>query len=345
MLRWISALALALSVTAAQAADFKSVSRSSIGCTLKISGTIEHGDAERLEAFLNDFDRFRGRICFDSPGGSYPEGIRIAKKIYETSYTVPTGVGAGDRCESACFLAFMAGAHSRREDVSAVSDRVIHPTALVGFHAPALEIPKGDYSEAEVSEAYRVALASTADLVALRAEFDTYVFRDLLLDEMLRVPPGEMRYVETVADATLFGIVVYPVALPAEFSQDHSAQACRALGRMSEDFDMSEPYGPRELVTSEEAVRFRGAFNYGESPSSCEIVYLLNGEPSGMSGDIVPDWSLGQARVEDEHFRGDAFEIAAYVHYPFETAIRELPRGSHPAITDSSRIRALSRAQ
>ncbi|MEZ5769833.1 MAG: hypothetical protein R3D80_20925 [Paracoccaceae bacterium] len=295
MLRLILVGAALLLGTPAQAATFKQVSGSPIGCTLKISGVIESGDAERLKRLLGNRIGSQGRICFDSPGGSFAEGIRLAESILETAYAVPTGVDAGDRCESACFLAFMAGAHPRHEEVSAVSDRVMHPLARVGFQAPALVIPTGDYNEAEVSQAYRIALASVADLVTLREKHETYVFRDLLLDEMLRVPADQMRYVETVGDATLIGITVYPVALPTRFSTEHAAQSCRSLGRMSEDFDMSDENHPPppEMSATDEAVTFSAFFNWGRSPSRCSIVYPVDGQPSGMSGDFVPVWSVG----------------------------------------------------
>lgn len=345
MLKLIVAAVLALFGTAAKAATFEWVSGSSIGCTLKISGVIEYGDAERLKSLLNEKRWSEGRICFDSPGGSFPEGIRIAETIYETSNAVPTGVDAGDRCESACFLAFMAGAHPRREDVSTVPDRVMHPMSRVGFHAPALKVSEGNYSDSSVAEAYQTALISVADLIALRAAYETYNFRDLLLDEMLRVPPGRMRFVETVADATLFGIVVYPVALPTSFSQAHAAQACRALGRISEEFDMSDANNPPppDVSATDRSATFDAFFNWGESPSRCSIVYPLDGHPSGMSGDYVPIWSVGQARVQDERIGGDAFEVAAYMHFPFETAIHNLPLDSDSSSTNATRIMGMLR--
>ena len=196
-------------LSAVSAATFEIVSGSAIGCSLKISGLIEQGDADRLKKFVGDEWQPEGRVCFDSPGGSFIEGIRLAEEMRGG-----TGVDEGDRCESACFLAFMAGSFNRMEDRTPVTDRVMHPAARVGFHSPSLSIEDGQYTSAEISKAYALALRSIAELVRFREGRPTYVFRDMLLDEMLRVPPDTMRFIETVGDAVLFDITVDPVILP-----------------------------------------------------------------------------------------------------------------------------------
>lgn len=309
--------------TSVSAATFEVVSGSSIGCSLKITGLIEQGDAVRLKKFLGEELQPDGRVCFDSPGGSFVEGLRLAEEMRGG-----TGVDEGDLCESACFLAFMAGAFYRMEDRTPVTDRVMHPYARVGFHSPSLSIQSGQYTDAEVSKAYALALLSIAELVRFRESRPTYVFRDMLLDEMLRVSPDTMRLIETVGDAALFDITVAPVELPGDFSDRHAAQACKALGRVSEDFEMTEEYanGMFKLDRSNANMQFTAFFNAGESSTECRIYYGIgrDREPPSNGMRYAPDWSVAQAEVTDWYIDQNDFEVSAYMHYPFETKIKTL---------------------
>lgn len=238
----------------ALAANVERVQGSSIGCTIKLTGTIVDGDAEKVGAVLKEAYQLEGpvRVCFDSPGGSYLEGLEIAKVNY-----APTGVDDGDRCESACFLAFMSGIIDRMEDRVYLADRVMHPRAKVGLHAPSLNVDSGSFSSDELNKAYQIALQTIAELLNLREEQNSYaekgeafVFRDSLLEEMLRVSPQQMKYIQTIGQAVEYQIAVYPVVLPgsvpgsvvgggyANTTENYPgfANVCRALGGMSDKF-------------------------------------------------------------------------------------------------------------
>ena len=199
----------------ALAANVERVQGSSIGCTVKLTGTIVDGDAEKVNSVLAETEGPE-RVCFDSPGGSYLEGLEIAKVN-----KAPTGVDEGNRCESACFLAFMSGLTDRTEDRPFLADRVMHPRAKVGFHAPSLNVDSGSFSSDELNKAYQIALQSIAELLKFREGQNSYarkgeafVFRDSLLEEMLRVPPQQMQYIQTIGQAFEYQIAVYPVVLP-----------------------------------------------------------------------------------------------------------------------------------
>lgn len=338
MFRMAFVIALIVLGSSATAATIQEVSGSQIGCTLKVSGILEDGDAERVASYVGEGWQYKGRICFDSPGGSWMEGLELARAIRRTS----TGVDDGDLCESACFLAFMAGTFHRTEDRTPVADRVMHPGARVGYHAPSLPIRGGRYDARIVSEAYNLALTTVAELIQLRNERqisravygELYEFRDELIEDMMRTPPDTMRHVETVGDATFFNIQIHPVELPANLTYRHAAQACKALGRISQDFDMTEDYGAPNLTIAEYISSFSAFFNKGESASRCEITYYLSDSAAPLHN---PDWTIGRAFVKDWWIDPNDFEVAAFLHYPFEMSIEALRVPASFSYSDDTR--------
>ena len=107
------AFAFATLPTSLPAAEFSRANGGDLRCSLSLSGPIEPGDADDLKTFLaqngiQEWDLYRkDRICLDSPGGSFSEGVKLAKLFNLRG--IGTGVEAGKRCESACALAFMGG--------------------------------------------------------------------------------------------------------------------------------------------------------------------------------------------------------------------------------------------
>jgi hypothetical protein len=317
-------------------------SKSSIGCEVKLNGVIEEGDVERLTAaivevkskrnywldpVLNSYDF---RVCFNSPGGSYLEGIEIARII-----DVPTGVDEGDICESACFLAFMSGINTffKENDFGSVwQDRVMHPLSSIGYHAPALNIKTGTFSAEEVNKAYRIALFSVANLIKLRKEkYGSYIFRDYLFEDMLRIPPNEMKHIQTVEQAIKAQIVVFPTVFPgvlqssgnaSRYSRDKNyggfSHACKALGLMDEDFNVEDgPYYPEFKLGS-----YTATFDPGESGTVCRL--HLHGIDTYKSS-----WDFGHGSAEDtDRGAGAEGSLAAYMFYPPLTEINTL---KHPS--------------
>jgi len=236
-----------LFVVCASAATIDRYADRSMGCDLLLSGSLESGDAEalRLALLRSDLEiareigslninepmigfrpRHRSRICFNSPGGSFLEGLRIAEILIE--YRKGAAVGADMICESACAIAFMGGSMaSAGVEGSDDTDRVLHPNARLGFHAPSLIVPDGQYTEASVSHAYEIALASLQALSRTRTTvFRGYVprtdqvtsfrydFPESLLLELLGTAPYDMRYVRTVGEASRWDIRIGPVRFP-----------------------------------------------------------------------------------------------------------------------------------
>ena len=191
-----------------------------MGCFATLRGPIERGDADKVAALISEreglmradftYPREGARLCFDSPGGSLVEGVAIAD-LLRNAY-VGTAVGRGATCESACSVAFMGGFYSSESDVGDEMDRIIHPTARLGFHSPNLTVPEGQYSEAMVNKSYALALQSMGAVVDRMPRLQISI---PIIKTMLSTPPEEMTYVETVGQASIFGVAVGPVALPA----------------------------------------------------------------------------------------------------------------------------------
>lgn len=121
MIRLTVAVMLALLSSAASAMEIKIIDD-----IFTLSGEIRPGDYDRLIAyFKNDPHGFVNvnSISLDSPGGSVPEAMKLAKFIKETSRN--TMVVEGARCMSACFFLLVAG-----------GDRFLNENGKLGIHRP-----------------------------------------------------------------------------------------------------------------------------------------------------------------------------------------------------------------
>ncbi len=91
---------------------------------LAASGEVRLGDDEQLHAALRALPPGArlAALSLDSPGGDLEEGLRMATSVREAQ--LPTMVGDGAKCASACVIVFAAGSHL-----------FASTTALVGVHS------------------------------------------------------------------------------------------------------------------------------------------------------------------------------------------------------------------
>lgn len=214
---------------------------SQMGCDILVEGLIQEGDAIKLEQALiaqdkkiagHNYDgpligsrpRSHQRVCFNSPGGSFIEGLALGKVLLKAR----KGSAIGDNmiCESACALAFMGGSSARAQVESSDDfDRVLHPDGQLGFHAPSINVPNKTYEKEIVEKAYRVAIKSIAAIVETKNELNIdyvpgsdqrvsfkYDIPDSLLLFMLSTPPEQMSYIETIKDASRWSIRIEPIS-------------------------------------------------------------------------------------------------------------------------------------
>ena len=172
-----SVLACLLAFLAAPvwAADIRLVDSYHGPCHAVMDGPITPGDVNRLRAVLPGDGSDAGyamtpvTLCLNSPGGSFTEGLAIARYLRQTG--IGTHVAAGDECLSACALAFLGGTTLWFEDeLVSFTTRTLHPLARLGFHAPQLELTPGQYTESDVTRAFGVALEATAEIFRRRGE-------------------------------------------------------------------------------------------------------------------------------------------------------------------------------
>ena len=110
---------------------------------IAFSGVVTKGDSEKLKALIEqvcagkdcDIQNVSAILSFDSPGGSFNEGIALAEAIREAN--VATVVEDGKVCLSACALAWLGGSGFHATGgVGTYIDRTIEPGARIGFHSP-----------------------------------------------------------------------------------------------------------------------------------------------------------------------------------------------------------------
>lgn len=255
-----AALAVMVSCAGASAAEFKLLKDHPQRCVMSLSGEIRTGDLDALKAFIRDevtplnlpvIGGAQGigagpapRICLDSPGGSLAEAVRMALYIKE-GYSEADGtfalrnmgtmVAAGDACNSACSILFLAGQASEG-DHGNYPDRRLHVQGTLGFHAPSLDVPDGDYSKASVDKAFRLAVRAISQLMSRSV---TLEMAPELIDQMLSVPPETLGLLDTVAAAQAYNVTLTGLPVPRGLTRERIAHACELARHPSASLSVS----------------------------------------------------------------------------------------------------------
>ncbi|MEB2848088.1 hypothetical protein [Endobacterium cereale] len=246
--RWLLALGLSLALlapTAALSADFifEGVvsDQYSKQARFRLEGAIDIEDGRRVAEALREAsvsseeDRWQ-KIVFalNSDGGSFHAGLDLASSFRRLG--ISTVVRSGDHCLSACAIAFLGGSE-RLKDPTPLSDsdhlpnqppsRSLEKGAKLGFHAPYLMIPDGDYNSTTVQDAYSLAVSGIAELVALA---DHLYIVPAELPRLLAPGRDEMLMVNDVDALGYLGIdyVDHSYKLPNDdsFTQSMITNAC-----------------------------------------------------------------------------------------------------------------------
>ncbi|MBW4983096.1 SH3 domain-containing protein [Mameliella sp. CS4] len=150
------------------------------GGIIRISGTIEAGDLDKLKALAgspNGEVRLSRplHVVLDSPGGSLTEGIAIGEYLQQwRGGNFAPGLGGvfvlkGDRCLSACALAFALSALPRDKGAQ---ERFVEVGAELGFHMPFIR-PELATRLAEAGETMELAFDTMALFLSLIANGQT----------------------------------------------------------------------------------------------------------------------------------------------------------------------------
>lgn len=197
-------------------------------CTIALTGEIVPGDAQALW----DTDPKNGDVlCLNSPGGNFAEAIKIADRL--DGGVLATRLEAGSECMSACALIFVAA--SWFEDIH-VPRRSMHQDARLGFHAPFVIPPKGQYTEQSISDAFKIGTNAVALMMRLGTIEGRFgyegVFPNDIMIEILGKGPNEFYEVDRPERANALGIEIVGIRAP-DWTQKQVCTACDHWFEMS----------------------------------------------------------------------------------------------------------------
>lgn len=190
-------------------------------CTISLTGGIVPGDAQAL---WDTDPKNADVLCLNSLGGSFSEAIKIADRL--DGGVLATRLEAGSECMSACALIFVAA--SWFENIH-VPRRSMHQEARLGFHAPFVIPPKGQYTEQSISDAFKVGTNAVALMMRLGTIEGRFgyegVFPNDIMIEILGKGPSEFYEVDRPERAVALGIEVYGMRAPT-WTQQQVCTAC-----------------------------------------------------------------------------------------------------------------------
>ncbi|WP_029041633.1 COG3904 family protein [Cucumibacter marinus] len=310
----------------AGAAEIKTFPDREEGCTLSLEGLIEPGDRLKLKEAMDQVSWGWRTLCLDSPGGSLAEAVRMGALLQGVS----TRIEAGRRCVSACAVLFMAGRwHIDSEDVT-LPDRVMHATAGLGFHAPALSIAEGNYSADTVAEAYDVSTEAIAQLISTAANWH---FPNDRLTEMLATSFSDMRMIETVEDAARWDIEVAGIDWPETITPRHVVFACQNALQQVNDLRRATNSTTASLSDTDVSTEFkaitRDAYDGARTLTSVYFGFGDEGD-TNCSLDFYP--FQNERRMVDANYvrLPEPVEVSGYMFYPGGMRLADLAAGRRP---------------
>jgi len=227
-----------------------------MGCIATLDGPIESGDADKLRttidtlakrvhaAYLEDHglrpedtaERSFGfaRLCLNSPGGSLQDALKMADMLYEAR--LGTAIAREGSCQSACAFVFIGGTSDFAAGYYARPNRLLHAAGKLGFHAPALVVPEGNYTKQQVQRAYDIAIKG---LGAISQRKHDWILPDGILDIVLNTPSSQMHFVDTTFEAGRLGVTIVGTYLPDEMTKLAAANACDKEFAFKRDTDLT----------------------------------------------------------------------------------------------------------
>lgn len=144
-------------------------------CTIKLTGFIERGDAQKLLRIVRQPPQpgwSYGRLLLDSPGGSVAAAVELSSVVRQSLLYTSTGRPVAARpplpgrvdtykCVSACFLLWVAGA--QRITTAFVMPRHADGTSEIGLHRPYFEREAYERTPVQVAAMQQQAMQLTTD--------------------------------------------------------------------------------------------------------------------------------------------------------------------------------------
>ena len=193
----VSAAASFLAPTSASALEIRTVENSEATMSVvSLSGSIERGDAQRVQAHLAQMPRGRPiAVQLHSGGGSIDEALTMG--LYFNANGIHTYVsGKGQRCLSACALAFLGG----RDATSGRTSHVKSTEAALGFQGIRTVVADAEFTVADMQRAF----ANTQNTLLRITDYLVEVGADIeFLSLMLSAPHTKMNFVTNEKAAAL----------------------------------------------------------------------------------------------------------------------------------------------
>lgn len=217
---------------------------------IRASGAILPGDADQLDVALQSLVRQGGLpatgprviVSFDSRGGALDEGLRIGRLLRK--FRAGTFVRAGDRCLSACALAFVGGAMLGPEGVE--PHRRLAIGGQLAFHA-FYAVSNPNAGDAATSRARGVSEGRATSAVIIAYVMEMGIDPEGVLRALMR-PPEDMTYTETAGE--FVSLDVCPVGLPTSraTSAERATNVCTnaSRGALAAWPDLIVEYTPME---------------------------------------------------------------------------------------------------
>jgi hypothetical protein len=136
---------------------------------------------------------------------------------------VPTAVVAGARCESACAIAFLGGSIGGMTPLP-FRARFLHVDGHLGFHAPFLEVPPGQYDEGTVLAAFGRAMEVVTGLTAWS---ERLALSDDFLVSLFGTARDDMYMIDTVGKAAELSVHLVGHVLPQQLTVPMIHETCR----------------------------------------------------------------------------------------------------------------------
>lgn len=288
--------------------------------TIRLSGPIEAGDADKLRAIFSRLrttvpaapDKPLATVEFASSGGDTYEGLKIGYLLRQ--FNVASLVRAKDVCLSACALAFMGGTQSSLGP-DFIPSRSIELGGQVGFHNFSLNTDSaqlGPMRDARdgLNRGFSVARGGAAALVAYGAVMG---ISTTFLARLLGQPPDQWEYVDTAnqfaeLDVCPLGVNRPPISPPAI-----ATNICNhATGWFSPATPaQARPLAPREakrhlleqVQRNVEALSLKG-------PLAGQLMAVLASRDQNLIDSVYAD--LRSAGISLPDLPGPTFEVDGY---------------------------------
>ncbi|SNS32859.1 hypothetical protein [Antarctobacter heliothermus] len=283
---------LALTLTAGQAfcGEIVELGGFDAECSYKFTGKVATGDAAKIDA-LNTYGSAGASLCLDSPGGSLLEGIAMFNAIWNSQ--MHTRVVDGDRCESACAIAWLGGGVQEGTLAVRFPSRSIEPGGILGFHAPSLNLPAGgSYPAGDVENAFRIALTAAEGYFDIKLTTDDNVeaLNDFLYARILETPGESMFRIQSLAEALMANVAVSAAKAPEKILKTNLVHLCENAYLVHRGVDVALSDAAAHLKKLRDAAEPGERVGYVDETS---WVIRMDGERRSQHVCVISDSTFG----------------------------------------------------